>query len=58
MKIETNFWCKPIPHRDHDWSAIDASTYSGDETDPMGFGATEAEAISDLTAQLEERTSK
>lgn len=48
MKIETEYWRKPIPIRDHDWSAIDAETYDGNETDPIGYGETEYEAICNL----------
>ncbi len=53
MKIVTEFWPKPIPLRSRDWSAIDDDTY--EPGDPIGYGATEAEAIADLMAQIEER---
>lgn len=44
-KIETHYWAKPIPDRSCDWTA----TLDGyDAGDPIGYGATEAEAIADL----------
>ena len=61
MKIKTNFDYPPIPVRDMDWSAIDEDTYDCDcdqdgffSLSPVGHGATEAEAIADLMAQLED----
>lgn len=54
-KIKTHFEYPPIPIRCFDWSAVDDNTYGGDPGDPIGRGATEAEAIADLLAQLEER---
>jgi hypothetical protein len=54
MKIKTSFDCKPIPVRSFDWSAIDADTYDGDPRSPIGYGATEQEAIGDLQSQMEE----
>lgn len=36
------------------WSAIDDDTYGGHGS-PMGWGATEAEAIADLKEQLERK---
>lgn len=58
MKIRTNFDYPPIPVRDFDWSAIDEDTYDGAEDsgtrNQIGRGRTEAEAIADLMAILEE----
>lgn len=59
MDIRTDYWPKPIPLRQFDWSAIDADTYDGapDTKHPfnaIGYGATEAEAIADLLSQLED----
>jgi hypothetical protein len=42
---------KPFPF---DWEAWDDDTYTGEPGDPLGFGATEAEAIADLMVQIEE----
>jgi hypothetical protein len=53
MNIVTSYWAKPIPDRSYDWSAIDDDTYDG-EGCPIGWGATEAEAIADLREQLEQ----
>lgn len=55
MKIGTHYDPPPIPMRSFDWKAIDEDTYDGGEAEPMGLGATEAEAIADLLAQLEDR---
>lgn len=54
MKIETEYWRKPVPTDKFDWSAIDDDTYDGPGC-PMGTGATEKEAIEDLMEQLQER---
>jgi hypothetical protein len=59
MRIETNYWRKPIPNNKYDWSAIDSDTYDGAPDSPrraraQGFGSTEEEAIQDLREQLEE----
>lgn len=51
MKIKTNFEYPPIPVRRFDWHAIDDDTYDGHGS-PIGYGATEAEAIADLMDQL------
>ena len=56
MKIQTNCVYPPIPIRCFDWSAIDADTYDGSPSDPIGYGTTEQEAIDDLLSQIEERT--
>ncbi len=51
-KIETHYWAKPIPDRSCDWTA----TLDGyDAGDPIGYGATEAEAIADLKEQIEDK---
>jgi hypothetical protein len=52
MKIHTDYWAKPIPMRQFDWSAIDEDTYEG--TGPVGYGKTEQEAIDDLMQQVDE----
>lgn len=52
MKIVTHYDPKPIPLRQFDWDAIDDDTYDG-EGCPVGYGATEQEAIGDLKEQLE-----
>jgi hypothetical protein len=59
MKIVTSYDFPPIPCRDADWSAIDADAYDGaHDSHPrnrvIGRGATEAAAIADLLAQLED----
>ena len=53
MKIQTSFWLKPIPDRNHDWMAVDDDTY--EPGCPCGSGATEQEAIDDLLTQIAER---
>lgn len=51
LEINTEFVYPPIPLRTMDWQA----TLDGyDAGDPIGRGATEAEAISDLLDQLED----
>jgi len=52
MKIKTSNWplC-PIPSLE--WNAVDDETYDG-ECCPIGYGATEQEAIEDLLWKLEE----
>lgn len=56
MKILTKHDYPPIPDRQFDWSAVDDDTYDGAEDShcPIGHGATEQEAISDLLEQMEE----
>lgn len=50
-KIITEFVYPPIPIRSFDWSAV----FDGYEPDePIGWGATEAEAIADLQSLVEE----
>jgi hypothetical protein len=51
-KIVTRHDPKPIPTNRFDWSAIDDNTYDGPGC-PVGYGATEAEAIADLLDQID-----
>jgi len=51
MKIVTNYWPKPMPDRQFDWSAMEDG---GDER-MCGYGRTEAEAVADLRRLQEER---
>lgn len=44
-KIRTDFWAKPIPLRQFDWSATYDSYEGGD---PIGYGRSEADAVLDL----------
>lgn len=45
-KIVTNYWPKPIPSREFDWTAyVDGSE---ENTRWYGYGRTEDEAVSDL----------
>lgn len=50
MKVRTQFIFPPIPVRRFDWTAVDDETYEAGF--PVGFGATEAEAVADLLEQL------
>lgn len=52
MKIKTDFVYPPIPARNMDWQAWDDDTYEPGR--PLGWGATEAEAIADLKQQIED----
>ena len=56
--VSTEYWPKPDPCRDFDWSAIDDNTYDGapdsSTRNQIGYGRTEQDAIDDLIAQLEE----
>lgn len=54
MRIKTDYWCKPVPSREFDWSAIDDDTYDGPGC-AIGYGATEQEAINDLVDRIAER---
>ena len=54
MKIRTTYVYPPIPHRCFDWAAIDDDTYEGGG--PIGYGATEEEAIADLMEQIDDGT--
>lgn len=49
MKIRTEFWAKPIPLRQFDWTAVSDDYEPGQ---PIGYGATEQEAIADLQEQF------
>ena len=51
QKIIASFWMKPIPRREFDWTATLDNYEPGD---PVGCGASEAEAVADLTEKLEE----
>lgn len=51
MTIKTAYWRKPIPTDRYDWEAIDDQTYDGPGS-PIGYGATEADAIADLQQQV------
>jgi len=52
MNIVTSHDCPPLPIRSYDWSAhIKGQEEPGD---PIGYGATEAEAIEDLLWKVEE----
>jgi len=66
VKIKVTHVFPPIPIRMYDYSAIDEDTYDAsyegeDETghhwkgSPIGWGATEEEAIQDLKDQIKER---
>lgn len=52
MDIRTEYLPKPIPWRDNDWEAYD---HDRDEDSPVGFGATEAEAIADLIGAVKSK---
>jgi hypothetical protein len=60
MKIVTHYDPKPVPSDKFDWSAVtdnyDVDCVDGEwhSTHPVGYGATEEEAIADLKAQLED----
>lgn len=50
-KIVTEYVCPPIPVRGADWAAF----FDGqEESGPVGYGETEAEAIEDLLELVEE----
>lgn len=55
-KIETNHWRKPIPTSAFDWTATldsyDGAPDAGHQ--PIGFGSTEQEAVSDLLEKIGE----
>jgi hypothetical protein len=53
MRITTSHIAPPIPTRTHDWLATDDETYGGEPSDPIGYGATEIEAIRDLLEKIE-----
>lgn len=50
-KIITDYWAKPIPLRQFDWSAV-RDNY--EPPMPIGYGATEEAAIADLLMLEEE----
>lgn len=50
MKVVTQYAPPPIPLRGFDWTAIDDDTYDG--SGPVGYGATEQEAIADLRDRM------
>lgn len=56
--IRTDYWPKPVPSNQYDWSATDWDSYDGapdsGNRNQIGYGATEAEAIADLLSILEE----
>lgn len=56
MKITTSYDPKPIPCRDHDWSAIDSDSYDYDS--PVGYGPTEAVALVQLLELLPDRSKR
>jgi hypothetical protein len=52
MRVKTHYQLTPLPYRGFDWSAYDDETYEGNG--PVGYGATEEQAIADLMDQLED----
>jgi hypothetical protein len=52
MNIKTEYIYPWPPINDNGWCAIDDDTYDGPSS-PMGWGATQQEAINDLLAQLD-----
>ena len=56
VKVITDFWMKPIPLRQFDWSAVlDSYDGSPDCNCPIGYGATEEAAVVDLLIAVEDR---
>ena len=57
-KIRTDYWAKPIPLRQFDWSAVDDDTYDGapdsSNCNMVGYGMTEEEAVADLLRLMSE----
>ena len=51
--IITDYDCKPIPDRSHDWCAR-LDYFDGDEAQPIGWGETEEDAVLDLLNQMGE----
>jgi hypothetical protein len=49
--MRTTYDPKPIPVRKFDWSATARDYEPGD---PIGYGATESEAVKDLREQIED----
>ena len=52
LKIRPDYWPKPIPLRQFDWSAVTDNYEPGD---PVGYGKTQDEAVADLLELLAER---
>lgn len=59
-RIVTDYWEKPVPSNQFDWSATSAN-YDADCEDglwrgshPIGYGSSEDAAIADFLAQVEE----
>jgi len=52
LKIRPDYWPKPIPLRQFDWSAVTDNYEPGD---PVGYGRTQDEAIADLLELLADR---
>ena len=52
-KITTEYEKTPVKNRDYDWSAFREDFDLGE---PIGYGATEQEAINDLLEKEEERS--
>lgn len=50
--VELEHVCPPIPHRGVDWAATLKEYYDPENGDPVGRGATQGEAISDLFEQV------
>lgn len=53
LKISTYFSNPPIPTRQYDWIATWADYFDGAPDDPVGYSATELDAIADLIHQTE-----
>lgn len=51
LKTRSTYWPKPIPTRAFDWVVVLDDYEPGS---PIGYGATEREALDDLFAQIEE----
>jgi len=54
--IRTDFVNPPVAVRRFDWSAT-VTGYGGEPAEPIGRGATEAEAVRDLLEQIEDEES-
>jgi hypothetical protein len=51
LRIVTSYEPPPVPFRNCDWTAVDDRTYDG-PGNPIGWGATEQQAIDDLLEQI------
>lgn len=51
-RIVTIYAPPPVPWRSFDWSAHDDRL--GEDTSPIGYGATEAEALADFHSKTED----